>query len=292
MFSDAVLAKAVGCEPKWLYNAARRIKRPLGRTVEDVFWWRLTHHLAADIGVSVADAAKGADALLLLSYDAGRVRIGATRDDSVAVLVDLPRFHDSSSLAIAAAIQTAVPRRRGRPRKPKSPSTTGGSTAAGQVRQVDSARIEQVLRAPSVVAERPNTARALRILESLLDHQLDIIVSGSVAEFAQGLTADADSVDVITGTSGSRAVGLAEALNGIQALPRGVACRAGFVFDSLLVRSVDFLALQVGSMPLNIAQPAEGDVQFRQIRESAVSITFRGKACWIHTASDSRFAPR
>ena len=64
MLSDAALAIAIDTDTKWLYNASRRLERPLLRTLEDTLWWRLTHHLSGRVGIQLAEAARAADILL------------------------------------------------------------------------------------------------------------------------------------------------------------------------------------------------------------------------------------
>src|SRR5262245_6153990 len=104
MFSDTALEIAVGANIKWLYNASRRLRRPLNRSREDAAWWRLTHHLAGRVGISLFDAARASDLLLSGQLDLPRVRLRATPDDTASISVDLARFNDGAALASAAAL--------------------------------------------------------------------------------------------------------------------------------------------------------------------------------------------
>lgn len=278
MLSDATLALAAECDPKWLYNTARRTGRPLARTIDAAFWWRLVHHLANGVGLSVADAVRAADALLGMSPDAGRVKLHASRDESVAVSVDLARFHDSAAIAVASAIHRAVPKRRGRP--PKLVRRGDDVSAAG------TDEIDRPARGPgdpdraisAVSLSSDSAARSARAtLESLADGGISFVITGDMADVFRGRSRMVQAIDIAVDTRGSSSAALADSLNALGARPRGVPVRKAFHLDSLLVRSASTLALRTATVALNITGSVPLASEFQQLVDAAESVVVAGR---------------
>ena len=269
MLSDAALAVAIDTDAKWLYNASRRLKRPLLRTLEDAIWWRLTHHLSGRVGIQLADAARAADTLLSRGSDLGRVRLRATSDDSVAVSIDLGRFHDGAALAIAAAIHLAVPRKRGRPLKHRAVPVAGAKDeldSMGDATRVVAA-LEEMDHA-GAEAEGPESG-ASGFLAALSDAGVPFIVVGALAGVYYGAERTARSVDVVADLTPRPARLLSELLNRLGARPRGANVREGFVFEPVLVRSSACLPLRIQGLAVNIMRSVPGIGEYPQAREAS-----------------------
>jgi hypothetical protein len=73
--------------------------------------------LNAEVGIPLSAAAKAADVALGGAHSVHRVRLSASIDQTIALTVDLERFHSTSNAALAAALVFAPPKRRGRPRR-------------------------------------------------------------------------------------------------------------------------------------------------------------------------------
>jgi hypothetical protein len=269
MLSDAALAVAIDADTKWLYNASRRLKRPLLRTHEDVTWWRLTHHLSGRVGIQLSEAARAADTLLSRGSELGRVRLRATADDSVAVSVDLGRFHDSAAVAIAAAIHLAIPRKRGRPPKHRSIPSVPGMGESGAVG--DPARVAAALHAlDRPVASIQSEARtATDLLSALSETGVPIIVVGALADVYHGVERTSPSVDLIADLTPRPARLLSQLLNRLGAVPRGTHVREGFAFEPSLVRSAPCLALRIHGIAVNIVRAVPGVGEYPQAREAS-----------------------
>jgi len=257
LLSDAVLAAAIGCNPKWLYNAAARLRRPIRRTAADAKWWRLVYTLAAGLGARAQDAAAAASLFLGLAPDAGRVRLPLNGSEAVSLSVDLLRFHDCADVALAAALAFTMPRPRGRPRRRVRNHVTGaqgasdGSAAAWTVHAkalnvldvVASACDVIVLRVPHLYSPH-HSPRTLRLL-----------------------------VDI----SRRRGTALADALNTLGARPRGVESRPTFRFDPSFFRVIQRIALSVGDVAVDLAVwwPGVGTHNEAKARATVVRIADR-----------------
>lgn len=111
------LAIASRSSVTWLSNSSRILKRRLHRTPHGARWWGLVRMFNAEVGVSLASAAKAADAALGSAHSVHRVRLSASVDQTIVLTVDLARFHSTANAALAAALTFALPKRRGRPRR-------------------------------------------------------------------------------------------------------------------------------------------------------------------------------
>ena len=295
MLSDAALALAVGCDPKWLYTGARRTKRALERTPANAVWWRLVHHLADGVGVSLFNAVRAADALVAFSADAGRVRLKATDDETVAVSIDLSRFHDGAALAIAAAMHLAVPKRRGRPRKrsrqtavePASPLPVADASPTAAI------RLRMALSAVPVQHTDPVSGTSPELLAShFVDSGVEFVIAGSLAAAYHNIPASGHepgiSLDFVLATEGNRAMVLAGVLNALGARPRGVAVRNDFTFDSVLVRASDTLALRIAGVPVNLSTAAPLVGTFPQVRDAADPVVLEGRSYLVLRAHGVR----
>jgi hypothetical protein len=269
MLSDAALAVAIDTDAKWLYNASRRLRRPLLRTQEDATWWRLTHHLSGRVGIQLAEAARAADTLLARGSDLGRVRLRATSDDSVAVSVDLGRFHDGAALAIAAAIHLAVPRKRGRP--PRDRAVIPLPDRAEPVLPGDPGRLMAALDEldRSGFESESGGTRASGFLAALSQAEVPFIVIGALAGAYHGTERSAPSLDLVADLSPRPARLLSQLLNQLGARPRGAHVREGFALDPGLVRSATCLALRIQGFAVNIARSVPGIGEYPQAREAS-----------------------
>jgi hypothetical protein len=269
MLSDAALAVAVDTDTKWLYNASRRLNRPLSRTLEDAVWWRLTHHLSGRVGIQLAEAARAADTLLSRGSDLGRVRLRATADDSVAVSIDLGRFHDGAAIAIAAALHLAIPRKRGRPLKNRPIPASGGRDDLSLTG--DAARVAVALEELDHPGRELGgvTPGASGFLAALSEAGVPVIVVGALASVYYGAERHAQSVDLVADLTPRPARILSDLLNRLDARPRGANVREGFVFEPVLVRSAPCLALRIQGLVVNIVRSVPGIGEYPQAREAS-----------------------
>lgn len=296
MFADSVLAVAVDCEIKWLYNASHRLARPILRTVDDTRWWRMLHHLAGGLGIPLADAARAADLLMAKDPDTGRVRLSATRDDAVSISVDIARFFDGSALAMSGAIHSVAPRPRGRPRTRHLQAAAGFPAAAalGEIRRRRAATPERRLRSALAIEQPGHAERApehapepasveavpsevlSRLLE-LTDGGVSAVVTGSAAAAFHGVDISASDLDLCVSFTARNRTSLAAVLNQWRARPRGVPARDAFRFDSALLRAADVVAVRVGGVALNFAGQLPGVGEYEQVEESSESVVVDGR---------------
>lgn len=276
MLSDATLELAVGCDIKWLYNSARRLDKPIRRTMDEAIWWRLVHSLAVRLGVPLADAALAADMLLTPSMHPGRVRLRATPDESVSIVVDLGRFHDGAALALAAAQFLAIPRARGRPKTREvvgAPAQFSPDEMATvlRLRVLDpAARLSAAL--DGVPDKDPVGDDARRVLLSLSGENVPFVIVGESAAAFHGAPWAATSLDLCADLSPKHSVPFARVLNHLNAQPRGTATREGFQIDGSLLRASPMLALRIGSLRLNI-YPEVADVgEYQQVAVQSVRV--------------------
>lgn len=278
MLSDSTLSIAVDADIKWIYNSARRLARRVERSVEAAAWWRLTHHLAGDLGVSLADAARVSDQLLGSGITTGRVRLHATSDESVAVQVDLDRFADGTAIALAAALYLAVPKRRGRPptRRATGSSSPIHQTSVAEQGSPDSRFLAAISTGVRLAEHEMALAGPMKFVSSLSERGVDFVIAGSVAARYHEVPVLPGSLDLVAELSGRSGRALAEALNAAGATPRAVAVRSGFRFDAPLVRSAVCLALQAGSWSVNIRPSLPGLGGYAAVRVASELVDVGG----------------
>lgn len=292
MFADSVLAVAVDCETKWLYNASHRLGRPILRTVDDTRWWRMLHHLAGGVGVPLADAARAADLLLAKDPDTGRVRLRATRDDAVSISVDVARFFDGAALAMSGALHSVEPRPRGRPRTRHLQSSTGFPAAAtlAEIRRRRAVSPERRLM-ESLAREVPGGAGAApagaalsesltRLLE-LADAGVSAVVTGSTAVLFHGLDMATPTLDLCVSFTARNRTALASVLNHWGARPRGVPSREGFHFDAALLKAAELVAVRAGGVALNLVGQLRGVGEYEQVEEGSDSVAIGARTIRI-----------
>jgi hypothetical protein len=244
--------------------------------VDDTVWWRLVHHLAVGLGVALADAARSADTLLNTGLTPGRVRLRATRDESVSISIDLARFHDGAALALAGALHLAVPRPRGRPRtRPEAGSAFAFSaiemeTVVRRRAMSEPERLNFAIGVMSPDAETGHPGHA--VVHALSAAGVSFALMGTSAAVFHCAPWAPESLDLCTDTSVRRGAILAGVLNDLGARPRGVASREGFRFDSALLRASFMLALRVGSLPLNLSPSIDGVGDYAQIEDVCVQV--------------------
>jgi hypothetical protein len=284
LLSDLALSIAVGCDIKWLYNSSSRVHRPIGRSMDDAIWWRLTHHLSSGVGVPLTDAAKAADTLLGQGSSAGRLRLRATADDTVAVSVDIGRFRDGAALAIAAALHLATPRPRGRPRRqrPSGESVPRGDAASSASAAGDApVRLERAF--ASIHSADQSVASVIapvQLSAALAEAGVPFVFVGQLAGVFHGLTLRAESADLAVDFDIRFARAVAQVLTAVGAVPRGVTIRPEFTFDATLIRAVPCIALRIGGVAVNLVKNVRGVGEFAQIREQSEvvaleSLTYR-----------------
>jgi hypothetical protein len=281
MFSDAALAIAVDTSTKWLYNASRRLKRPLRRSLEDAVWWRLTHHLAGRLGIPLADAARASDLLLAQGSDLSRVRLRSTEDDTVAVSVELSRFHDGAALAAAAALHLATPRRRGRPPRDRSGSRSVAAFQETSPAADDSVRLARALSAVRSSMGGENGLSPVQILASITEAGVPFVVSGGVAGVFHGVRGEVDSLELVADPNARHARSLAHLLNRLGARPRSVHFREGFRLDSSLIRAAPCLSLRVAGIALNVTWSVPGVGEFPQVQEASRLVSLENFSCSV-----------
>lgn len=244
MISDAVFSAAVGCPIKWIYNASHRLTRPVERTSASVAWWRLVHHLSGELGLPLSDAERAADTLLSSGISPGRVRLRSTDDESVAIVVDLPRFLDATALSLAGAIYGTPVRGRGRPRRDRRPAT-GGRFTAGELALIASRRALP----PD---QRLDTADVKDALVTLSRSGVPFVVVGAAAAAIHGAPWPVTEVDVVVDAGRRYATPLADCLAELRVHPRCPEWRDGFAIDAHLIRASPVLALETGRLAITI----------------------------------------
>jgi hypothetical protein len=278
LLSDAALSIAIGCEIKWLYNSAHRLARAVHRSTVDATWWRLVHHFAVGLGMPLADAARSADALLVPGMAPGRVRLRATQDDSVAVSIDLARFHDGAVLALAAAICLARPKTRGRPRKhPESVSAVGFSQSEMEtiVRLRMFSPQERLMQ--SIASGSGNASLAspgASVLRALFAVGVPLVIVGQTAAMFHCAPWPSDSLDLCIDASSRHAGSVARTLNVLEATPRGIAARDGFRIDPSIIAAVPVLALRAGGASVNLFPSVEGIGEYAQVEQLSAGVPF------------------
>lgn len=257
LLSDAVLAAAVGCNPKWLYNAAARLKRPIRRTTADAVWWRLVHTMSTGLRAPVLDAAATATVLLKLSPDVGRVRLQVSADDAVSLSVDLPRFHDCAAVALAAARAFALPRPRGRPRRRPREHT--------RVTTVEGTTVEWTL-----------SPDELRLLDAVVGCGCDPILLHTTRS-KPAASGTARRLRLLVDVSQRRALALSVTLNSLRARPRGVEAREAFRIEGAFFRLVPRMALVTENVVFDVAAswPGVGSHGEAAARTTYLSISGR-----------------
>lgn len=187
----------------------------------------------------VADAATAATALLRLDPEAGRVRLRANAEDTVALSVDLSRFHDCAALALASAIAFSTPRRRGRPRR-RLPSGEAAVPYPGSPRTSPE-------HAPRLSAAQE---RLFAALAGCCASNPIIIEQPGPAPTAHH---DDRRLQLLVDSAAGTAVRLAETLTTLGARPRAVPTRPGFTIAPSCFSTLDRVALAIGDIALDIA---------------------------------------
>jgi hypothetical protein len=113
------MAIATRSSRTWLNNSRRILGRRLHRTPSGARWWGMVRMLSHELGLPLKSAARVADLVLQGSSAPHRVRIAATVDGTVAVRIDLERFHSTANALLAAAFTFGESRTPGRPPKPR-----------------------------------------------------------------------------------------------------------------------------------------------------------------------------
>jgi hypothetical protein len=251
LVSDSQLAFAVGANVKWLYNASARLRRPLERTLDGVIWWRLVHQLSVDVGAPLASAAKAAGTVLEHVADSGRIHLHAAADQSVAVVVDLPKLHDTASLAAAAAAAFIVARPRGRPRKHTVATVTKSVARLSPERHDAGSELRRVLTAVHQVTG-PDSLDALHLSRKIASVGVPFVLIGDAARAMAAGLAPPGHVDLVVDLTPRTSRSLATILAATHSRPRGVSARAGFVIDPAAMLSLPCLALDADGLRLNV----------------------------------------
>jgi len=112
------MAIATRSDRAWLNNARRILAKRMHRTPSGARWWGMVRMLNHELGLPLKSAAKVADLVLHAPAAPHRIRLAATSDGSIALRIDLERFHSTANASLAAAFAFGEKRGRGRPRKP------------------------------------------------------------------------------------------------------------------------------------------------------------------------------
>jgi hypothetical protein len=108
------LAVAAAADIKWLINSSAILGRRLRYTASDAKWWGLVRLLTDTLQVTLGVAAAAATASLRPG-SAGVITATADRTDSVALVIDLPRYESIFLANLSRALVHETPKRRGRP---------------------------------------------------------------------------------------------------------------------------------------------------------------------------------
>lgn len=191
------MAIATRSDPTWLHNARRLLGRKLHCTPNGARWWGLVRVLNHELGVALDSAARAADAVLATGLEPNRVRLAACLDGSVALQIDLARFHSTANALLASAFAFAPAKRRGRP--PKLPPLAPGDAASTASR----VRVEDTPERLELLAEqlRKSGARP-RGIESGLPFIMDVATLRAVSRLA--LTTRDGDVDIIVSSAGTK----------------------------------------------------------------------------------------
>lgn len=161
----------------------------------------------AEVGVSLASAAKAADAALGSAPSVHRVRLSASVDQTIVLTVDLERFHSTTNAALAAALTFAPPKKRGRPRR----SFASAKPRADHLSEVWTIRVDDATESLDRLAAHLREWKAYpRGIESGLPFIMDAATLRAVPRMA--LISAKGPIDIIvTGRDGVEHLAAAEA---------------------------------------------------------------------------------
>lgn len=252
MLSDTVISNSVGCGIKWLYNSARRLGRPILRTESDTIWWRLLYQIGSGFHAPISEAANAADMLQALGGDAERVRVSVSADGALAMSIDLGRFHDGAALALAKALHCAVPGKRGRPPKLRKQPTLAWGASPALTLDVKGVRLRQGILALAG-SHNVSTEVFLRLFADLERCGAAPVLVGELAALCHGFRDDAATPHFVCDFSETSLHDVVATLNALAARPRGVSSRAGFRLTPASVASVEYLALNVAGLAVDVS---------------------------------------
>lgn len=275
LLSDGVLSLAIGCDVKWLYNASHRLKRPLLRTPEGARWWRLVHQIVSGLHAPVIDAVNAADLFLALDPDTARARVPVSADNAVGIDLAVGLFHDGAALALARGLHFAAARRRGRPRKRNIDMETDAATL---MPEQDLAR-ERLRRALQSLRDAQASGDVVdRVLTALTACSAIPFISGDLAaSICQEKPATVTMLDLLCDCRAITLREVAEALNRLNARPRGASTRRLFRIEPAHLRDTGHLALTVDGIAINVAVTPPAIVDASTLMQRAVHVVLAGK---------------
>jgi hypothetical protein len=106
------LAVAAAADIKWLINSSAILGRPLRYTASEAKWWGLVRLLTGTLQVTLVVAAAAATASL---RPGSASTATADPTDSVALVIDVPRYESIFLANLSRALVHETPKRRGRP---------------------------------------------------------------------------------------------------------------------------------------------------------------------------------
>jgi hypothetical protein len=179
----------------WLNNSRRILGRKIHRTPSGARWWGLVRLLDHEIGLPLRSAARAADAILGAGLESNRLRFSVSTDGSVALQIDLERFHSTANALLAAAFAFAPPGKRGRrPRVQAALMSAGKSAAALRIRiENEPERLEQLAAQLRAVDARP------RGIEGGLPFIMDVATLRAVSRLALTTRSGDVDVQIVTG---------------------------------------------------------------------------------------------
>jgi len=145
--------------------------------------------LSHEIGLPLKAAAQAADTVLGAGLQANRLRLSASADGSVALQMDLERFHSTANARLSAALAFAPSRTRGRP--PRTRHTPASSITPALRIRVEGVRSKL----ERLVAQLQERDARLRGIERGLPFILDATTLRAVSPLA--LTTREGDVDVL-----------------------------------------------------------------------------------------------
>ena len=108
-------AEVVRADEKWVENTARVLERQLAYTPHEARYFGIVRLLANQFGIPIARSAQLADDAVRQPPDLRAYVMDGSADGSVALVLDLARYHSGFAAALATAVHRGGPRRAGRP---------------------------------------------------------------------------------------------------------------------------------------------------------------------------------
>ena len=136
-------AEVVGADEKWVENTTRVLERQLAYTPQEARYFGLIRLLSYQFGIPIARAATLADMAIQQPLDLSALSLDAR--DTVALVLNLSRYHSGFIAALATALHRGGPRRAGRPARVREQEKKYDPIGAAERYGVDISLLRQSL---------------------------------------------------------------------------------------------------------------------------------------------------